>query len=611
MKIFKNYFFVFVVSYLVILFGKLLFLIKVGDGEFIQKLWAIFWGYKFDFAVSGIVAFLAGLFEFNKKFFILASSILITFVFLVQVSDILYFIESNRHIGYEVLDVFTDAKSLLDTAIFKYGWFFLLSMIFALLLFLILYFYFKNSLKKIEFKRYLYSRIFILILSVFFIRGMFQHIPLTPWQANQIGDTKLTPYAINGFYSAIYAIANTAKKLKMIKFSHPKNINLTSLYNDAKNDNNLPIIKSKPNIVFFFMESWSGVDLKPYGANYEATPQFDKILKKSLRVKFMVASGHRTTEGMFATLVSYPNPLGKSVAKTQLQDFKYKSIIDILDEKGYSSAFFQGTSKETSGTGSLAQSLGFRKSYGKRDVKKRIYEENYWGVHDADLYNFALQKLNGELKEPFVIGINGATTHDNKLPKGIKSIRFVKDEALNKELNAFHFADESLGKFIKEVKKKFPNTLFVLFADHCGGRIKGSLRNYIIPFAIYSKDIKAKYIDKIISQRDIAPTVLDIAVGNYKKLAPNFSGKSLISDSKFFADYFHSGVLGWIQKDNCLEINLATNKNKCYKIVKFNKKVTSCSDDFREMKKNALGFTFITQKLLFDGNISEFKEWRK
>ena len=85
----------------------------------------------------------------------------------------------------------------------------------------------------------------------------------------------------------------------------------------------------RPNVVFFFLESWSWVKISP-----TITPFLFEVMERSLRPNVMLANGHRTTEGIFATLTSYQNPLGKSVAKTQLQDYTYDSIVDILNKDG-------------------------------------------------------------------------------------------------------------------------------------------------------------------------------------------------------------------------------------------------------------------------------------
>ncbi len=616
----KNYFLVFVLVYVTIIGTKFVFYCNFEENfasySMSDIVRAIFWGYRFDFAASAFVAFLATLFDWNKKFFTIIASLSVVTVLLAQIGDMFYFGEASRHVGYEIFDIVNDAHALLMTGLSQHSLGFVVTVFSAILMFVGLRKLFFQIQEEHLDRYFAIKKIFLLLLSVFFIRGMWQHIPLNPWQANQIGDTKLASLSLNGMYNMVFSMATQSKKLRPVQLPRVDEKEIEKVFGALYADNNVtlskPIVHSKPNVVFFFLESWSATFLQPYGyKKAQATPNFDAFLQKSLRPRFMVANGHRTTEGMFATLVSFQNPLGKSVAKTQLQDFHYYSIVDEFDKRGYSSAFFQGTSKETSGTGSLANSLGFRYSYGKRDVKKRIYEENYWGVHDEDLYNFVLEKLSTTLKEPFVIGINGATTHDEKLPKAIKPIHFVDDDTINKQLNVFHFADYALGKFIKEVEAKYPNTVFVLFADHCGGHINGSLKNYEIPFAVYApKLIQPKYKDVVLSQRDIAPTVADLVLGDYKKIFPNFSGKSLIRDEVFFADYFQNGLLGIVKNNRIVEYNIAAKKMECFDLEGFEKKSAICDKLDTQLEKDVLSFSGVSQELLFSGNVGEFHSYR-
>jgi phosphoglycerol transferase MdoB-like AlkP superfamily enzyme len=606
------------VAYFIVVVTKFLFLYYLSETfssfSTLQSVSAIFWGYKFDFASASVVAFLATLFDLNRKAFATVTSLLLVMLFFIQVGDILYFDESSRHIGYEITDTFTDANSLFMTAYSKHTAFTILAMVIGLALFMGSFRWILKS-DLIEFNRYyLLKKLSLVLLTIFFIRGMTQHIPLNPWQSNQIGDSKLAMLSLNAVYNVVYVLSNSKKKLQPIALpqvsNEIQNEAFKALYGDETNSTFEPF-KEKPNVVFLFLESWSAVNMKSYGYEHETTPFYDALLKKSVRPKAMMAGGHRTTEGLFATLTSLQNPLGKSVAKTNLQSFKYNSIVDVLVKNSrYSSAFFQGSSKETSGTGSLAQALGFQGSYGKRDVEKRLYEENYWGIHDFDLYNFTLEKVE-QMKKPFVIGINGATTHDDKTPNGVEKLKFVDNERKNAQLNALYFSDKALGEFVASVEKKYPNTLFVLFADHCGGVKGSSFENYLIPFALYHKDLDAKFYDVFLSQRDIAPMVYDLVYGDYHESNLSFSGKSLFTDEKFFADYYHNGVLGWVEGDEVVEVNIATNQESCYKIINFKDQEQKCEDDIMAKKNRAFSFTNVSQKLLFSGETEKFKAYRK
>jgi len=618
---FKNYAYLFVFAYSTLIITKLVFIFYLrdyfADYSLVTLIQSVFLGFRFDFAVSATLAFLATLFDWNKRLFLTVSVVMLLGIFLLQLSDIIYFNESSRHIGYEIKDALTDNISLFMTAFNQHRGFTIAGLVATPLLLITSFIFIKNRTTEVNFtKSYIPFKFLLLLLSIFFIRGMFNGIPLTPWQtsqtSDQVSDQKLSAVSLNASYNVLYSLANSSNQIKSnskIKISEADiAVAFKQIYKHPRKA--LSTHLNKPNVVFLFLESWSAINLKSYGFKHTTTPYFEQLLKRSIRPKGMLAGGHRTTEGLFTTLTSYPNPLGRSVAKTNLQDYSYTSIIDILNNDGYSSIFFQGTSKETSGTGAFVQKLGFKKSYGKSDIEQRIYEENSWGVYDQDLYNFALKKV-AQLKAPFVIGINGATTHDHQTPEGIKKQLFSDNTNLNDKLNALKFSDTALKEFIEKTEFLYPNTLFILLADHCGS-VKGSaFENYLIPFALYHKDLKPEYYDVYLSQRDVVPTVLDLLYGDYQKINSSFTGKSLVSDSNFVADYYHNGILGWVKGQKALEINIQTQQSSCYDVSSFDTKKISCDNSTLAFTKHVQAFTNVSQRLLMSGKTSQFNNFRK
>ncbi len=606
----RNYFFIFFLAYLILFVSKMVFALYL-DAFFdtyalTQKLHAVVWGYKFDFAVSAIIALLSTLPDRHKKSTVLLSTLLLVSLFLFQISDIFYFYDASRHVGYEILDTFTDALSLFNTALLQHTGVTLGGVLFAVLLALGLYRVLGRVIRPVAWDRYaVVKKLLLIALSVFFIRGMFNHIPLNPWQSNQIGDGKLASIALNGTYNMIHALSVSSSKLKPLRLpvdtsAAPEEL-IPELYEGYQ-----PVAAKleRPNVIFFFLESWSWVKISP-----TITPFLFEMMERSLHPNVMLANGHRTTEGIFATLTSYQNPLGKSVAKTQLQDYTYDSIIDILNKDGYESIFFQGTAKETSGTGSLSQQLGFKTSYGKHDVMQRRYGENAWGVFDQDLYDFVRRRVSG-LEKPFVIGINGATTHDDMIPEDAVMEHFSDDEGVNKKLNAYHSADKALREFVTAMEAEHPNTLFVFFADHCGIVNGSAFENYLIPFGVYHRDLTPQHYDVILSQRDIAPTVLDLLYGDYRARMPDGSGKSLLSDTRFFNDYFHNGILGWVEGAHGVEIDISSGVYECFEIQGDGQRPCACGSIHEKLYHRALAFNRISQKLLFEGNVPDFHRYK-
>ena len=81
---------------------------------------------------------------------------------------------------------------------------------------------------------------------------------------------------------------------------------------------------------------------------------------------------------------------------------------------------------------------------------------------------------------------------------------------------AVKYSDYALGKLIRDARNHawFDDTLFVLTADH-GANARGGSRipvdKYLIPLFVYSpKHIQPRRVDRLMSQIDIAPTLLGL-----------------------------------------------------------------------------------------------------
>ncbi|OIR25668.1 hypothetical protein BGC33_07430 [Bathymodiolus thermophilus thioautotrophic gill symbiont] len=125
------------------------------------------------------------------------------------------------------------------------------------------------------------------------------------------------------------------------------------------------------------------------------------------------------------------------------------------------------------------------------------------------------------------------------------------------------------------------------------------MENYLIPFAIYAPNIlPAQYKDVVMSQRDIAPSLYDLIIGDYTKT--QFSGKSIFRDAYYFADYFHNNILGWIEAEDIVEINIQTGDFLCFKLNFLQKQAVKCENKHDDLKNHALSFTAYRQNLLFN-----------
>ena len=598
--------------------------------------YTLLWGIRFDAAVAAIFSLLAYLFSylalrlFDANFHSVirrSMYVAVAATILLQGADIMYYAEAGRHLGYEMLDFFNDAFSLLGTAVTVYHWIFLLHIALTIAALWLIHKLFREKPKAMFATnrgiRWVQlpelSLLLILLLSVILIRGGFQSVPQSPLTAQAIGDTRKATLALNGAYNALYFVISGSHvdpvKLAISDKDTPRAV-IKSLYpaeEQAVSDKaSMPETNNnhKPyNVVVILLESWPAAFMQSYGFSQDVTPNFDALRKRSLTTYAMLAGGHRTTEGMFSVFCSAQNPLGRTVAQSQLENFDYHCLPRVLREQGYYTAFFQGTNKNTSGTGVFAQMLGFTDSYGRKSVVTRQYPENSWGVHDPDLYKLVLDKMH-RAQQPFLMGINTATTHDITLPPGIKA-PFDAATSEGPMLNVMHFADTALADFIATAQRDptLGPTVFVIVADHTSTVTTSNYQLYSVPFAINAPGIVTpKFIDRVATQRDIAPTLFEV-LG--KSVPAQFTGKSLLRDDQapYFADYYHSGVLGWIEGNQLLEIPVLNPKAyHCYDYRNdpVQARAISCQSNAPQLLEHALAFTATSQQLLFSGHLDEF-----
>lgn len=600
--------------------------------------YALIWGVRFDLAAAAFLTLVSCLFLW---FFLRFSNIknpallLLGFMLFVQISlqtgDSIYFAEAGRHASYEMRDALTDASGLFMTALTKHTLFIIFSYLSGFAFIFVVLKLSKKILIHSEayvgltgFKFSHEIKLFIvLLLSVVFVRGGVSGLPLSVISAFKIGDAQQAIITMNGAYSVVYGVLNSSKEVTRVNVNLPDNINtkkvMQSLYAETLVSKSYPEESTKKyNLIFILMEGWPADLMSAYGYKQLTTPFFDSLKEKALSPLGAISGGVRTTEGIYAIFCSQQNPLGETIAQSSLQNNQYECLPDILKKQGWHTAFFQGSHKETSGTGAFAQSLGFSESFAKEDMQAGRYEHNYWGAHDPDIYDFMLNKLDG-MPQPFLIAVNTNSTHDIRVPPGVEPF-FGNQNSEQKHQSILHFADQSMKEFFEKIKDKtyYKDTVFVLVSDHTGGKHKSIAAKYFIPGIIYSENlVPAVKLNRYVSHRDFSPTVLDI-LG--LPASQSFSGKSFWPEKQvekqdvYFADYFDAGSIGWLNSDLLVETSVTNaSEMKCYSIENglLNASSVVCNEKHINNSINSLGFTSYSQALLFAGKTKSFYQFNE
>ncbi len=578
------------------------------------------WGVRFDAALAGLfwlVALLVSLWaapSHHYRRFWQVLALLLGGSLLLHGADQLYFAEAGRHLGYEVLEGWNSAGSLVQSAVANYtGW--------VILYLLLLYLLVQQLIPRLALGLkaiFLHSSHFnlggqlplALLLAVVLIRGGVSGLPLEPLHAQQLGQSQMAAVALNGSYNALFSIltGDRAQPLwqgALQPTDQPQFEQLTAIAPLPPTVTPLPPTL-KPHLVMLLLESWSGVYLSHYGYPHNTAPIFEQLRQQGVSVRAMVAGGRRTTEGMFATLCSWPNPLGQTVAQTQLQNYRYRCLPHILAEQGYQSLFVQGTNQNTSGVGAFAQLLGFKESLGKKEYAPVHYPPNSWGYHDEDIYHYTLERLQ-QADTPLLVGINTNSTHDQQMPQGVKP-QWGEATAEERYRSLLTYADGALGRFVKELRQLKRPVLLVAVADHTGMTPADLYLGHLIPFALVGIGLPPLRwaSDRIASQRDIAPTLLQLLQLPRER---GLSGVSLFQPEGGGADYFQQGVLGWAEHNAVYEFNRAN--GKLLRCQPLNRQglpvvaVSGCDAGAAAVWRRAASYSRLTEQRLFSGQIGQ------
>lgn len=586
-----------------------------------QQIFALFWGIRFDLAIALPMALISlSLFYLLRVFVTLPwynyTLIWAPIIFVVQLGDTLYFQDSGRHISYEILSAQGDALGLIQHALHT-------GLAFVIISFLMLIVWMglwlkaastwsksvqSNFVQAEPLIRRILTWVVILLCTIIGVRGGISGVPQSPIHAYKIGNAKLAIIASNPTYIAFSILSSGSNGIKQVPIPATQftSADLKKALYPEQHKATSQAPASQFNIMLIFLESWNAAFMQSYQAEepLNITPNFDAFRQNSITSDLTLAGGHRTVEGVFASMCSFQNPLGTSIAHSQLLDFPYLCLPEILNQQGYQTTFIQGSYRDTGSVGSFAQRLGFKESLGKAELPVGKIPHNSWGLQDDDLYEIVLNKAEQQLS-PFFYAINTTSTHDTVVPESSIPLLDAKTSE-EKHKNVMHYADEAFGRFLARFYQSplAKNTILIVMADHTAQIHSSYLHEYMIPMAIQTPDKQRLHIPHATSQRDLAPTLLEI-LGLPKPTS--FTGKSLLSSQTFFADYYHNQSLGWIEGDTLMSINLLDNKQSCYawRSDSLMQDPITCQDS-PEIYQHALTATSRMQNLLFKGETSTY-----
>lgn len=553
---------------------------------------AILIGFQFDLAtlamIIGVFWLLSSLHILNRyRIYVIIWSYLpiLLFAWIVAhlLSDLIYFENANKHIGYEGFvffgkDLITIIASFAknDPLTFSLS---LVGIVFYILFsfkFYRKYFHFDFLPEK--FWITLRNIIIVIVFSAILIRGGIQDSPLRASHSIISEDNFINNIALNGIFTSIMDI-KSQKIPDILKMDESQAIELVRSelnYEGSEwiNNSEFPLLRktipnknrklllnknipASPNIVIILMESWTGKLTAASGNGYvngiEVTPYFNALSKKGHSFSKFFATGGRTTNGMLSILTGIPDRPGLTAVRTPQILSNFSGIGNILKTIDYQTIFVKGADLSFDNVKLIMPRWGYDIVYGKEYIEStKEFPLGAWGYDDEHLLKVLeneIEKSNPNL--PFLATSLTMTTHyPYKVPNKRFEI-FTEDTQDYDYLNTMHYADWAIHNFIESMKKspRFKNTIFIFVGDHTHHRFLNYYEDRNVPLLIYAPGIiQAKQDDRITSQLDIIPTILGLI---NKEAYFSAMGRDLLDPTaKVNSAYFAYGSsFGWIENN--------------------------------------------------------------
>ena len=312
----------------------------------------------------------------------------------------------------------------------------------------------------------------------------------------------------------------------------------------------------KLNVVLVSVESLGAEFIGTYGNPKGLTPNWDRLEKDSLSFRQLYSTGNRTVRGMEALSLALPPTPGQSIVRRPGNENLF-SLGSVFEEAGYSTYFAYGGYALFDNLGPYFGANHYRVLDRTEIPSERIQFENIWGVADEHLFDLVIDQIDREKtahpERPVFVHV---MTTSNHRPYTYPPNRIDIPSGSGRD-GAVKYSDYAIGRFIDSARKKpwFDDTLFVLTADH-GANARGTMSipvdKYLIPLLVYSpKNVKPARVDRLMSQIDIAPTLLGLLDFSYLS---KFFGRDILradpsTDRAFVANY---QTLGYLEGDRMI-----------------------------------------------------------
>ena len=369
----------------------------------------------------------------------------------------------------------------------------------------------------------------VLVFCVLFLagRGTLQHRPLNASQVAFTNDAMVNTLPLNSLYNvlnAAMALGNersaSAVYGKMPDGEMNDIVRTTAGFTGAPIEPDYPSLHKqtatrqdgKPlNLVIILEESLGAQFVGSLGgAGY--TPELDKLSNEGWWLERTYATGTRSARGLEAVTTGFLPTPAEAVLKLPRSQRDFFTLGALLDTFGYHTRFLYGGEAHFDNMRSFFFGNGFNEVVDRASFKTKPAFVGSWGASDEDMFNELHQRLLDDGDKPT---LTVAFSVSNHTPWEYPAGRITPEGEPASNANAVRYADWSIGQFFAKAKASpyWDHTVFLIVADH-DARVFGAslvpVRHFHIPALILGAGVPVKKDEHIVSQIDLAPTLLSL-----------------------------------------------------------------------------------------------------
>ncbi|WDS35739.1 LTA synthase family protein [Pseudoxanthomonas sp.] len=371
---------------------------------------------------------------------------------------------------------------------------------------------------------------FVLLVLVFIgVRSTLGHRPLNPAMVAFSVDPTVNVLPLNSFYSAAYASLDLVRKSESSRLYGAMPLAQIvaelraggGLPASAYVSETLPTLAARPasysgrprNLVIVLEESLGAQFIGSLGG-LPLSPNYDRLSGQGWAFDRLYATGTRSVRGIEAVVTGFTPTPAEAVVKQSGSQSNFFTVAQLLGRRGYDATFYYGGESHFDNMRGFFLGNGFNRIIDQKAFDKPAFTGS-WGVSDEDLFARAdteFNKLHAQGK-PFFGLVFSSSNHDPfEFPDGRIDLYEQPKQTRN---NAAKYADYAIGEFFKKAMASpyWNDTVFLVVADH-DSRVFGKnlvpISNFHIPGLILGGGIAPRRDDRIVSQVDLAPTLLSL-----------------------------------------------------------------------------------------------------